>query len=146
MIDVNQQAPDFSLPDSRGNTVSLSSFLNKKNIVIIIYPGDDTPTCTLQLTSVRDNYEDFEKLDSLVLGINPQNAESHNAFIQKFGLKNPLLVDENKEVIEKYGALAEDSSAIRSVIIIDKQGIIRYIQRGKPEHQEIKQQLEQINQ
>ena len=148
MIEVGQKAPDFELPDSNGNLVKLSSFQDKQNVVLIMYPGDDTPGCTKQLCSVRDNFSDFGKEEAVVLGINHADADSHNKFIKKYDLKNPILIDADRKVITEYGAIKNfmgKESTQRSVIIIDKQGVIRYIMRGLPTHQEIKQQLEIIN-
>ena len=149
MIEIGQKAPDFTLPNSNGEMVTLSSFEGKKNVVLIMYPGDNTPTCSIQLKSVRDNYQDFETLQTIVLGINHENAASHNSFIEQHDLKNPLLVDEGRKVIEQYDALITDEAGNpqtnRSVIIIDKAGIIQYINRGNPPHEEIKDVLEKIN-
>ena len=146
-IEVGQSAPDFSLPDSMGNQVSLSSYKGKSNVLLIMYPGDDTPGCTKQLCSVRDNYEDFGKLNTVVIGINHADANSHNKFISKYGLKNPILIDEGRNVIKQYNAIGSfmgHTSTKRSVILIDKVGIIRWIERGLPSQEEIKKQILEI--
>lgn len=149
MIEIGQKAPQFSLPDSNGNQVSLGDFAGKNNVVLIMYPGDDTPGCTKQLCAVRDDVAEFEKQNAVVLGINHANSESHNAFIKKYGLRNPLLIDEGRKVIEAYGALGNfmgKPSTTRSVIIIDKNGDIRYIKRGLPDDSELIEVLKEINQ
>ena len=146
--ELNHPAPDFTLPDSHGNHVTLSSFQGKSNVVLIMYPGDNTPGCTAQLCSVRDNYADFEKYHAVVLGINHADAASHNKFIESHGLRNPLLVDEGRQVIKKYGSDSKFlgvESTRRTVVIVDKQGIIRYLVHGLPPHEELKKQLEMIN-
>lgn len=147
MIKIGQKAPDFTLPDSNGKKVKLSSYKNKKNVVLIMYPGDDTPGCTKQLCSVRDNFEDFKYEDTVVLGINHADADSHQKFIKKYGLKNPLLVDKGRKIIKKYEAIKlffGNESTKRSVFIIDKLGLIRYIKRGLPDHSELHKELEKI--
>jgi len=146
-IEVGQSAPDFDLPDSTGKEVSLSSYKNKSNVLLIMYPGDNTPGCTTQLCSVRDHYEDFEKLNTVVLGINHADAASHNKFISKYGLKNPILIDEGRKVIKEYDAIGSfmgHTSTKRSVILIDKDGIIRWIERGLPSQEEIKKHILEI--
>jgi len=147
MIEEGQKAPDFTLPDSQGNTVSLHDFSGKENVVLIMYPGDDTPGCTKQLCAVRDNIDDFGKYNTTVLGINHEDSESHNKFIKKYGLKNPLLIDEGRKVIGQYDAIGSflgHPSTKRSVIVIDKTGAIRKIWRGLPSHQEISAELQKI--
>ncbi len=147
-IEINQKAPDFTLPDTEGNNVTLSSYQGNKNVVLIMYPGDDTEGCTKQLCAIRDDITEFEKRDTVVLGINHADSGSHQNFIKKYGLKNPLLVDEGRKVITQYGAIKNFMGSIateRSVIIVDKQGTIRYIERGMPEDQVLLTELDKIN-
>jgi thioredoxin-dependent peroxiredoxin len=149
MIEVGQKAPDFTLPDSHGNMVTLSSFQGKNNVVVIMYPGDDTSGCTRQLCSVRDNIDSFKEENAVVLAMSHEGAESHNKFIEKYGLKNTLLIDEGRKVIKQYDAIKDTfghEGTKRSVIIVDKQGVIRWIERGNPEHAEIKKHLQEVNQ
>ena len=144
MIAEGQKAPDFVLPDTEGKQVALHNFAGRQNVLLIMYPGDDTPGCTKQLCAVRDNFADFAKYNTVVLGINHENSESHQKFIQKYGLKNPLLIDQGRKVIADYGALGSffgHPNTKRSVILIDQAGTIRKIWRGLPEHQEIKAEL-----
>lgn len=147
MIAEGQKAPNFTLPDSQKNTVALHDFAGKNNVVLIMYPGDDTPGCTKQLCSVRDNFEDFGKYETVVLGINHEDSESHNKFIKKYGLKNPLLIDTGRKVIGMYDAVGSfmgHETTKRSVIVIDKSGVIRKIWRGLPSHAEIHAELQKI--
>ena len=147
-IQEGQKAPDFTLPDSQGKQISLHDFAGKQNVVLIMYPGDDTAGCTKQLCAVRDNFADFEKYNAVVLGINHADAESHNKFIAKYGLKNPLLIDAGRKVIKEYDALGNlfgNETTKRSVIIIDKAGMITKIWRGDPGHEQIKKELEKLN-
>jgi peroxiredoxin Q/BCP len=147
-LEIGQQAPDFTLPDQHGNMVTLSSFRGKKNVVLIMYPGDDTPGCTKQLCSVRDNFADFEALDAEVFGINHADAGSHEKFVDKYHLKNPLLVDAGRKVIKEYGAIGNfmgHESTKRTVVIVDKAGVIVYLKQGLPSHSELKKALETAN-
>ncbi len=148
MIEVNQSAPTFKLPDSDNNTVSLEEFRGQKNVVLIIYPGDDTPGCILQLTAAKNDSPLFEEQHAVILGINHEDSVSHNNFIHKYDLSMPLLIDEGRKVIESYGAKTVENGeekTIRSVIIIDKMGVIKYINRGSPETSELIKVLKEIN-
>jgi peroxiredoxin Q/BCP len=133
-LPVGAPAPDFSLPDDAGNVVRLRD-LRGRNVVLVWYPGDDTPTCRQQLCEFRDNWEAAQEKDVVVLGVNPQNPGSHTRFREKFQFPFPLLVDAGQQVGELYhtrGILAK-----RTVYLIDRQGVIRYARRGKPSPQEV---------
>ena len=80
------QAPDFSLPNEKGEMVSLTDFAGEKYVVLYFYPKDATPGCTTQACDFRDAYEDFSKLNAVVLGVSPDNEASHEKFIGKHGL------------------------------------------------------------
>ncbi len=147
-LQIGQLAPDFTLPDSHGSTVTLSDFRGKKNVVLIMYPGDDTAGCTKQLCSVRDNFADFESLDAEVFGINHEDATSHEKFVDKYHLKNPLLVDAGRKVIKEYDAIGNffgHETTKRTVVIVDKAGIVVYYVHGLPSHSELKKALEAAN-
>jgi len=131
MLSVGQIAPAFSATDQAGNPVSLSQFRGKKNVVLVFYPGDDTPGCTKQLCAVRDDFIQFQQKDVAVFGVNPQNAESHERFVQKYDFPFPLLVDQDKDMIMKYGAKGKAWTQ-RTVYGIDKQGVIVFAERGMP--------------
>ena len=148
MIELNQKAPDFTLADSKGKKIALKSYKNKKNVVLIMYPGDDTPGCTTQLTAVRDDYQAFTDANAVVIGINHADAASHEAFIKKYSLKTPLLIDKSRAVIKKYDATKQffkNEVTKRSVVIIDTDGIIRYIKRGLPSDEELLETLQFVN-
>lgn len=137
---LNQPAPDFSLLDHEGNRVALKDFRGKHPVLLIFYPGDDTPGCTAQLCAIRDDWAEFQKYGVQAYGINPGDADSHTKFWRHHGLKTPLLVDEDKKVAELYGATKKFFKAEiinRTVVVIDKQGIIRYVKRGLPPDSEI---------
>ncbi len=127
-------APDFSLLSSEGRKVSLSDFKNKKKVVLYFYPKDDTPGCTQEACDFRDTLKKIEKEDAVVLGVSKDRLESHEAFSRKYKLSFPLLSDENKEVIKKYGVWKEKSlygkkymGVERTTVIIDKKGTVRRI-------------------
>ncbi|MDA0712890.1 MAG: peroxiredoxin, partial [bacterium] len=103
MLKIGQEAPDFTLFDQNGNQVSLSNFKGKQNVVIFFYPKDNTPGCTAQSCSFRDNYVGFKSLNTQVLGISDDSTESHQTFSQKNRLTYPILSDEKGVVREKYG-------------------------------------------
>lgn len=128
-LPVGAPAPDFTLKDDSGRDVSLKS-LRGKNVVLIWYPGDDTSTCTKQLCEMRDSWTSAQKKNTVVFGVNPQSAESHTRFRQKYSLPFPLLVDSGQQV----GALYKTKGlfARRTVYLIGKDGKIRFAQRGKP--------------
>jgi thioredoxin-dependent peroxiredoxin len=128
-VGVGDIAPDFSLSGTGGRTMSLSDFLGKP-IVLVFYPGDDTPVCTNQLNAYNDGLERFEELDAQVVGISAQDVGSKDAFASKYGFEFPLLADPDKEVAAAYGTLGPIGFPRRSVFIIDRRGIIRYAHRA----------------
>ncbi|TSC71614.1 MAG: peroxiredoxin Q/BCP [Parcubacteria group bacterium Gr01-1014_70] len=137
---LNNEAPDFSLRDHEGNTVSLKSFRGKNAVLLIFYPGDNTPGCTAQLCAIRDDWAEFQTHGVMVFGVNHADAESHTEFWWHHRLKTPLLVDPDKQVAKLYGAtkkLFKSEIIKRSVVLIDKQGIVRYLKRGQPPTSEI---------
>jgi len=120
---VGEEAPDFELPGTEG-TFRLSEHRGER-VVLLFYPGDNTPVCTKQFCSYRDRGGDFASLNATVVGISAQGLESHEEFAAKFSLNVPLLADVDKEVASKYDA----SGALgvkRAVIVIDEQGIVRH--------------------
>lgn len=144
---VGDRAPEFTLPDQTGTEVSLRSFLGQQPVVLIFYPGDETPGCTAQLCAVRDDWSGYKQYNAVVLGINPGSAESHASFQQHHNLPIPLLVDADRSVARRYGAIRKffkTEIIRRSVVIIDTQGIIRYIKRGLPPTSEIMNELKAL--
>ena len=128
-------APDFTLPDQDGKQVSLSG-LRGHIVILVFYPGDDTPVCRQQLCELRDRWDELTSAGILVFGINPAGPESHARFRGKNRLPFPLLVDRGKEVASLYhcGGLLWVK---RTVYLIDAGGQIRYSRRGKPSPPEI---------
>jgi peroxiredoxin Q/BCP len=127
---VGTEAPDFSLSDENGKVVRLSNFRGQSHVVLVFYPGDNTSVCTKQLCEFRDEWNRVLAKDTVVLGINPQSAESHRKFIQKQRYPFPLLVDKGKEAAKLYHA--GGLIVRRTVYLIDRNGIVRFAERGKP--------------
>lgn len=102
-LQIGTKAPDFNLLDQNGEARTLSEFKGKL-VVVYFYPKDDTPGCTKEACGIRDNYSEFEKLGTVVLGVSHDTPESHTAFIDKYKLPFTLLSDPTKEMIKAYGA------------------------------------------
>ncbi len=124
MLAEGTKAPDFSLPDAEGVKVSLSDYATKK-VLLVFYPGDDTPVCTTQLCSYRDNFSEFSKRDIQVLGISTDTVESHKKFAEKHELPFPLLSDHDKNVSRQYDAIDFLGMSKRAYVLVDEQGVIR---------------------
>ncbi len=135
-VEVGTEAPLFVVKDQEGTTVTLKDFRGKKNVVLVFYPGDQTPGCTKQLCAIRDDFEDFKAADTVVYGVNPADAQSHKAFIEKQKYPFPLLVDEKSEVAKAYNTKGLLFTK-RTVYGIDKEGKIVFAQRGMPANADI---------
>ena len=135
LLAVGANAPDFSLKSEKGETIVLS-YVGKNAVVLIFYPGDQTPVCTEQLCAVRDSYADFGAKGAVVFGVNPADAVSHQKFKSKQEYQFPLLVDEGKTVTAAYGAKGGIMTT-RTVYVVGKDGKIIYAKRGKPPVAEI---------
>ena len=122
-----QPAPDFTLKDQDGRPVTLSGFRGRW-VVLYFYPKDDTPGCTKEACSFRDNLPALQQLNAAVLGVSVDSVASHKAFADEFKLNFPLLADEGQAVCRLYGTLTSFMGmklASRSTVIIDPQGVIR---------------------
>jgi thioredoxin-dependent peroxiredoxin len=128
-VGVGDPAPDFTLPGTGGQDYSLTEFRGRP-VVLVFYPGDDTPVCTKQLNSYNDDLEQFGEMDAQVLGISAQDVASHDAFAGKHGFGFPLLADTDKAVAGLYGTLGPIGFPRRSVFIVDGDGIVRYAHRA----------------
>jgi thioredoxin-dependent peroxiredoxin len=123
---VNEPAPDFTLPDGKGEEWRLSDHRGKV-VVLLFYPGDETPVCTRQLCSLRDRWEDYMATGAEVVGISSDSGESHRKFAEHHQLPLRLLSDADRTVATLYGARSFIPGRVaRSVFVIDAQGILRY--------------------
>jgi peroxiredoxin Q/BCP len=119
-------APDFTLSDGDGNSWRLSDHRGKV-VVLLFYPGDETPICTKQMCSVRDRWEDYVATGAEVVGISTDSVESHKKFAEHHDLPLRLLSDPDRKVADAYGANSlVPGKVARSVFVIDAAGTIRY--------------------
>jgi len=130
-IEEGKAAPAFTLTDARGNQVSLRD-LRGKHVIVYFYPRDDTPGCTKEACGFRDEWKRIQKLGVVVLGVSPDDADSHAKFVRKYRLPFPLLSDPDKKVMTKYGAYGEkvlygkkSQGVIRSTVWIGPDGKVR---------------------
>lgn len=127
-IQVGTQAPDFTLKDQDQKDVTLSSFREKKNVVLAFYPLDWSPVCTDENKCFRDDFPKFEEAGAEVLGISVDSFFCHKAWAGALGLKQRLLADMHREVCKKYGLYFEPfNCAQRATVIVDKKGIVRFV-------------------
>jgi peroxiredoxin Q/BCP len=133
MVEAGTPAPDFTLSDQHGKTVTLST-LKGSPVVIYFYPKDDTPGCTKEACAFRDAYAEYEKAGAKILGVSPDGAESHAKFVRKYDLPFTLLADSEREVCESYGVWKEKNmygkksmGVERTTFVIDTKGIVRRI-------------------
>ncbi len=140
MLKVGDKAPAFAMQDENGATVRLSDFAGKSAVVMMFYPADGTPGCTRQLCTARDDHDKYVAAGIVVFGVNPSNAAKHKRFAEAHGMRTPLLVDEKAATSRAYDALMPVPLITlinRTVVGIDRDGIIRYYQRGMPPTSEI---------
>ncbi len=133
MLQEGVKAPDFSLPDQAGGTVSLSDFKGKK-VVLYFYPKDNTPGCTRQACAFAAAYEGFKSRDVAVIGVSKDSVSSHKKFAEKHGLPFILLADPELTVIKAYDVWQEKKlygkisyGVVRTTYIIDENGIIEKV-------------------
>ena len=127
-VKVGDKAPDFTLPSQMGDKVTLSEYFSKKNVVLYFYPMDESPGCTKEACTFRDNYEELTSLDAEVLGVSGQSVESHVKFASHYGLPFILLADVDNKVRELYGVRSTMGIIPgRVTYIIDKKGTVRHI-------------------
>lgn len=123
-FEVGQRAPEIDLPEGRGGRWRLGDALGRV-VVLLFYPGDETPVCTKQLCSVRDNWERYQQTGAEVVGINSDSVEKHRRFAERYDLPLPLLADTDGGVIRAYG-MKNLIGTRRGVVVIDRDGVIRY--------------------
>ena len=128
VVNVGDKAPDFTLPSQMGDSVTLSEFFGKKNIVLYFYPKDESLGCTREACTFRDSYDVFTSLGAEVLGVSAQSVESHKSFATHHGLQFILLSDGENKVRQLYG-VSPTLGIIpgRVTYIIDKKGVVRHV-------------------
>ncbi len=143
------QAPDFTLPDQEGKEHSLSDYKGKW-VLLYFYPKDDTPGCTIEACTIRDQFKDFKKIGAVVLGVSTDSVASHKKFANAYELPFTLLADVTKEVVGQYGVFGEKKfmrrrvapdgvletymGTMRTSFLIDPEGkIAKIYEKVKPE-------------
>lgn len=123
---IGAHAPDFTLKDGDGRDWRLSEHKGRV-VVLLFYPGDETPVCTKQMCSVRDNWEEYQRTGAEVVGVSTDSVESHKKFAEHHSLPLRLLSDPDRRVAELYGAKSWlPGRAARSVVVIDAEGRVRH--------------------
>ncbi len=127
------KAPEFTAKDQNGNTVSLADFKGK-TVILYFYPKDDTPGCTAEACSFRDNYQSLLSKGFQVIGVSTDDEKSHKKFETKYSLPFPLIADEDKSIVEAYGVWAEKNmygkkymGTVRTTFIINGDGVLSHV-------------------
>jgi peroxiredoxin Q/BCP len=139
-ISVGDPAPDFALQAQDGSTVRLSDFAGKQSVVLIFYPADQTRGCTKQLCAARDDFDRYVAAGIAVFGVNNGGLKSHRRFVDKHGLRTPLLVDTGFGVATAYDAVMGYGPLRlinRTVVGISPEGTVAFYKRGMPSTDEI---------
>lgn len=133
MIKIGEKAPSYIGKDQNGSTINPADFVGKK-VVLYFYPKDDTPGCTAEACSFRDNYAELIKKGFQIIGISPDNETKHQKFIQKFNLPFPLIADTEKIIANAYGVWGkkkfmgrEYEGILRTTFVIDEKGFIEQV-------------------
>jgi peroxiredoxin Q/BCP len=129
-LPVGAMAPDFTAQDHTGQEVRLSE-LRGRPVVLVFYPGDDTPGCTAQLCELRDAWKALEAAGAAVYGVNPAGEARHRGFVEKYHFPFPLLVDRGGRIARMYRC-GLWLLVRRTVYVLDAEGRVGYAARGKP--------------
>jgi peroxiredoxin Q/BCP len=121
---IGDVAPDFEL-EGTGGRFRLSDHRGER-VVLLFYPGDNTPVCTRQFCSYAQRAEEVDDLGAVVIGISSGDLDSHAGFVAKHGLNVPLLADTENEVAREYGAYRRFGGTRRAVVIVDEEGVVRH--------------------
>jgi peroxiredoxin Q/BCP len=126
-IKTGQRAPDFTLPSTTHERVTLSKLLEEREVVLFFYPKDDSPGCTVEACTFRDEYERFAEAGAEVVGVSDDSVASHERFANKFKLPMKLLSDEGGRVRASYGVKGLFGLPGRVTFVIDRSGIVRHV-------------------
>jgi thioredoxin-dependent peroxiredoxin len=128
-IKIGSTIPAFTLPDQNGNLFDINSVLGKKNLVIYFYPKDDSPGCTKEACSFRDQFEVFKEADAVIIGISSQSVKSHKEFAEKHRLSFTLLSDEGNKIRKLFGVQSDFLGLLpgRVTYIAGKDGKVIYV-------------------
>ncbi len=133
VLEAGQKAPDFTLPDENGEPHQLSDYLGK-TVLLYFYPKDDTPGCTTEACSFRDDFSDYKKAGVTILGVSPDSVASHTQFKEKHHLPFTLLADADHQVAALYGVWGvkkifgkEYEGVYRTTFLINPEGIIQEV-------------------
>jgi peroxiredoxin (alkyl hydroperoxide reductase subunit C) len=140
-LKVGDAAPTWTLGGTDKHDVSLESFKGAKNVVLLFYPLDFSPVCSLQLPTYQTRKSEFDDRDTMLFGISTDSKWSHKAFSEQLGLEFPLLSDYQRKVSEAYGVLRPEGFTNRAVFVIDKAGVVRYIDITSPGEQPDQQEV-----
>jgi thioredoxin-dependent peroxiredoxin len=128
LLQVGDKAPEFTLPKANGESLALSDFRGRAEVVLFFYPKDNSPACTAEACSFRDRYEVFRDAGAEVIGISTDSADSHARFASRFRLPFVLLSDKEGEVRERYGVSKTFGLFPgRTTFLIDREGVIRHV-------------------
>ncbi len=137
MLQINQPAPEFCSVNQNNENICLTDFRNKKNVLLYFYPKDDTPGCTIEANQFTEMMDEFGKFDTVILGVSKDSCDSHQQFIEKYGLRIDLLADTSGELCDSYGVWQEKEKAgekkmgiVRSTFLINKDGILEHAEYG----------------
>lgn len=130
LLPVGAEAPSFEAQTTDGGRISLAQFRGSKAVLLMFYPKDDTPGCTRQMCTARDEGREYEAAGVRRFGVNPGGMESHRKFADKYMLDFPLLVDQDAEIASAYGVLKENGGVARATYLIGRDGKIAYAAAG----------------
>ena len=130
LLPVGSEAPDFEAQTTDGGHISLAQFRGSKSVLLMFYPKDDTPGCTRQMCTARDEAAVYEAAGIRRFGVNPGGIESHRRFADKYVLDFPLIVDQGSRIASAYGVLKENGGVARATYLVDLDGRIAYAAAG----------------
>ena len=151
MLEAGQPAPPFSLPDADLEPVELGQFKGKCNIVLYFYQRDGSPSCTTQATEFTDSEDDFARMNTIVIGVSPDDCIKHQEFRDEHGISIRLLADVDVEAARLYGVLQEremngivKTGIQRSTFVIDRGGVVRHAEYGVAPRGHAREMLEVV--